>query len=67
MIEQKDIDELVKARDIIFKVEQKWREEGLEYAGHTLFISRVAINASMGRGQKGKYKPSKERDIEDKI
>ena len=47
-----ELDKLVKARDLIFEVEQGWRddEKDKEYAADTLYKARIELNNAMSRG-----------------
>jgi len=51
---QKDLDKLEEATNLIFGVEQEWREKGYSYAADTLFKARIEINNARSRGQKDK-------------
>ena len=51
---QEDLDQLEKATEIIFKVEQKWRKDKYDYAADTLYKARIEINNARSRGQKTK-------------
>lgn len=46
---RKEQKRLIKARDLIFKVEQQWRKEDRIYAADTLYKSRIEINNAMSR------------------
>ena len=47
---QEQSDQLEKARNIIFEVEQQWRKDEKEYAANTLYHARIEINNAMSRG-----------------
>ncbi len=43
-------EKLIKARELIFEVEQGWRKEEKEYAADTLYNVRIELNNAMSRG-----------------
>lgn len=58
---QKELDELERANSIIFEVEQKWREQKLDYAADTLYKARIEINNARSRGQRTKISQPKKK------